>query len=66
MLHKINIWSEECPKISLVGYYWNEYTMSEVMALLKEHQDLFPQSLTDRKNIKEELGEMNMLSFVQM
>ena len=45
----MNLETEEKPKIASVGDYWDEKTMSEVAALLKEYEDLFPQSFIKLK-----------------
>jgi hypothetical protein len=59
-LYKVNIWSEEHPKMESIGDYWDEKTMTEIQALLQEYEDLFPKSFLELKGIKGELGEMRI------
>lgn len=41
-LWKINIGSEDKPKMASIGYYLDDQTISEVVTPLKEYEDLFP------------------------
>ena len=40
-IRKVNIGSEENPKFSNIGDYWDEETMAKIMDLLHELQDIF-------------------------
>ena len=57
---KENIGTEENPKLDIIGYYWDEETISQIVDLLKEYQDLFPNSFSEMKGIERELGEMKI------
>jgi hypothetical protein len=41
-LWKVNIGTDEHPKLASIGDYWDEQTMTEIQALLWEYEDLFP------------------------
>jgi hypothetical protein len=41
-LQKVNIGTEEHPKMTSIGDYWDEQTVTEIQALLWEYEDLFP------------------------
>jgi len=45
-LRKVNIWSEDNPNMVSIGDYWDEKTMTEIQALLREYEDLFPTSFS--------------------
>ena len=55
---KVNIGTEDKPKLATIGDYWDEQTTKEIFSLLKEYEDLFPSSIADLKGIKGEMGEM--------
>jgi hypothetical protein len=59
-LCKVNIGSTKHPKIASIGDYWDEQTMTEIQALLREYEDLFPTSFSELKGIKGDLGEMRI------
>jgi hypothetical protein len=59
-LQKVNIGSEEHPKIASIGDYWDEKTMNEVQSLLREYEDLFPKTFSELKGIKGAMGEMKI------
>jgi CTP:phosphocholine cytidylyltransferase-like protein len=59
-LHKVNIGSEDHPKIASIGDYWDEQTMTEIQALLHEYEDLFLKNFSELKGIKGNLGEMKI------
>lgn len=40
--------------------YRDDYTLIDIKTLLKEYEDLFPQSSIAFKGIKGDLGEMNI------
>jgi hypothetical protein len=43
-MKKHNIGTEEAPKMVIIGDYWDQETMMQVVDLLKEYEDLFPRS----------------------
>jgi hypothetical protein len=45
-IQKLNIGTEEKPKIALVGDYWDEQTSQEIQILLWEYEDLFPKTFS--------------------
>ena len=55
---KVNIGIEENPKFASVGDYWDEETMTKIMNLLHEFQDLFSTKFSEMKGILGDLGEM--------
>ena len=57
-IRKVNIGSEEHPKFSNIGHYWDEETMAKITDLLHEFQDLFPTQILEVKGILGDLGEM--------
>jgi len=57
---KVNIGTEEAPKLASIGDYWDEKTVCKVTELLHEYQDLFPTKFTEMKGITGELGEMTI------
>jgi len=59
-LWKVNIGSEEHPKITSVGDYWDEKTMTKIQARLWEYEDLFPNDFSELKGINIDLGEMRI------
>jgi hypothetical protein len=48
---KHNIGIEEAPKMAIIGDYWDKETITQVVDLLKEYEDLFPQSFFEMKGI---------------
>jgi hypothetical protein len=59
-LCKLNIGTEEQPKIAMVGDYWDEKTSQEIQSLLREYEDLFPKTFSELKGIKGVMGEMKI------
>ena len=57
-IKKVNIRSEENPKLSSIGDYWDDKTIGQVADLLQEYQDLFPTRFEDMKGILGDLGVM--------
>jgi hypothetical protein len=52
-IKKVNIGTEETPKLANVGDYWDAATIDKITELLHEYQDLFPLTkFTDMKGIK--------------
>lgn len=37
---------EENPKINIIGDYWDEETVTQVVNLLKEYKGMFPKSFS--------------------
>ena len=59
-IRRVNIGSEEHPKFSNIGVYWEEKTMAKIMDLLHEFQDLFLTQFLEMKGILGGLGEMKI------
>jgi hypothetical protein len=59
-IKKINIGTEQAPKLQNVGDYWDNDTISKITELLHEYQDLFPTKFTNMKGIKGPMGEMKI------
>ena len=59
-IKKVNIGSEDNPKFSNIGYYWDEETIAKITDLLHEFQDLFLTSFKEMKGIVGYLGEMKI------
>jgi hypothetical protein len=57
---KVNIGIEKAPKLENVGDYWDDATISNIIELLHEYQELFPIKFIDMKGIKGTMGEMNI------
>lgn len=57
---KVNIGIEENTKLDIIGDYWNEEIVSQIVDLLREYQDLFPSRFSKMKGITRELGEMKI------
>jgi hypothetical protein len=57
---KHNIGTEEAPKMAIIGEYWDKKTITQVIDLLKEHEDLFPWSFYEMKGIVGSLGAMKI------
>ena len=59
-IKKVNIGTEETPKIASIGNYWDDKTIGQVANLLQEYQDLFPIKFEDMKVILGDLGVMRI------
>jgi hypothetical protein len=59
-MKKVNIGTDQTPKLANVGDYWDDANISKITELLHEYQDLFPTKFTDMKGIKGPMGEMNI------
>ena len=59
-IKKVNIGTEETPKITSIGNYWDDKTIGQVVDLLQEYQDLFPTKFEDMKGILGDLGVMRI------
>jgi hypothetical protein len=57
---KVNIGTNDNPKMSNIGDYWDEQTIERITELLQEYSDLFPTNFTEMKGIVGELGEMKI------
>ena len=53
-IKKVNIGTEEEPKFTSIGDYWDDETVESIVDLLRDYQDLFPTKFTEVKGI---LGE---------
>ena len=53
---QVNIGSEEMPKYSTIGDYWDEEMVSKVTQLLHEYQDLFSMKFSEMKGILGDIG----------
>jgi hypothetical protein len=42
---------EETPKMAIIGDYWDQEIVTQVVDLLKEYEDLFPRSFLEMKGI---------------
>jgi hypothetical protein len=45
-IKKVNIGTEKAPKLANVGDYWDDSTISKIIEILHEYQDLFPTKFT--------------------
>jgi len=45
-IKKVNIGTDENPKFANIGDYWDDETISKIVELLSEYQDLFPTKFT--------------------
>jgi hypothetical protein len=59
-LRKVNIGTDEHPKLTSIGDYWDEQTVIEIQALLWEYEDLFPTNFSKLKSIKGDLQEIGI------
>ena len=59
-IQKVNIGTEEEPKFTNVGDYWDEEAMTKISDLLDEFQDLFSTKFSEMKGILGDLGEMKI------
>jgi hypothetical protein len=59
-IKKVNIETEEKPKITNIGYYWDNETMEMIIELLHEYSDLFPATFLEMKGVVEGVGEMKI------
>jgi hypothetical protein len=53
---KVNIGTNDNPKMASIGDYWDEKIIERITDLLCEYSDLFPMTFTDMKCIAGELG----------
>ena len=59
-IQKVNIGTEEEPKLSNIGDYWDKETMEKIIDLLHEFQDLFFTKFSEIKAILGDLGQMKI------
>ena len=59
-IKKVNIGTEQEPKLANIGDYWDDVTIDKNTELLHECQYLFPTKFTDMKGIKGPMGEMKI------
>jgi hypothetical protein len=57
-MKKVNIGTNDNPKMASIGDYWDEQTVERITKLLHEYNDLFPTTFTEMKGIEGELAEM--------
>jgi hypothetical protein len=57
---KVNIGTEENPKMERIGDYWDEHTLERITELLHEYSGLFLSTFIEMKGIADELGEMKI------
>lgn len=50
-----HIGTEENPKMAIIGDYWDEDTMTQVVGILKWYQDNFPRTFSKWKELYENL-----------
>jgi hypothetical protein len=50
----------ENPKFVNIEDYWSDETIEKIANLLREYQDLFPNTFLEMKGIAWDLGEMNI------
>jgi hypothetical protein len=55
-IKKVNIGTEQAPKLENVGNYWDDATISKITKLLYEYHDLFPTKFTNMMGIKGPMG----------
>jgi hypothetical protein len=59
-IKKVNIGTEEKPKIANIGDYWDNETMEKIIELLHEYIDLFLAIFLEMKGVEGGLGEMKI------
>jgi hypothetical protein len=57
---KHNIGIEEAPNVVIIRDYWDKETITQVVDLLKEYEDLFPRRFSKMKHIVGSLGAMKI------
>jgi CTP:phosphocholine cytidylyltransferase-like protein len=57
---KVNIGTNDNPKMASIGDYWDEQTIERITEFLREYNDLFPTNFKKMKGIVGELVEMNI------
>jgi hypothetical protein len=57
---KVNIGTNDNPKMAGIGDYWDKKTVERITELLHEYSDLFSMTFTEMKSIEGEIGEMNI------
>jgi CTP:phosphocholine cytidylyltransferase-like protein len=55
---KVNIGTNDNPKMASIGDYWDEQTIERITKLLREYNDLFPTTFIEMKGIAGEIVEM--------
>ena len=58
--NKHNIGIETNPKMAIVGDYWDEVIVSQVIDLIKEYEDMFPSTFSKIKGIVGDICEINI------
>jgi hypothetical protein len=57
---KVNIGTNDNPKMANVGDYWAEQKIDRITKLFHEYSDLFPTNFREMKGKVGYLGEMNI------
>jgi hypothetical protein len=57
---KVNIETNDNPKMASIGDYWDEQIVERIIELLHEYNDLFLTTFKEMKSIEGELGEMKI------
>jgi hypothetical protein len=52
---KVNIGTNDNPKVASIGDYWDEHTIERITELLCEYSDIFPTTFIEMKGIVGEL-----------
>jgi hypothetical protein len=59
-MREVNIRMKKNPKFSKIGGYWSNETIEKIVDLLREYQDLFPNTFSEMKGISWDLGGMKI------
>ncbi len=59
-MKQANIGTEEEPKNAMLGNYWDDATVANVIELLREYRDFFPTKIMELKGILGDLGMMKI------
>jgi hypothetical protein len=59
-VNKVNIGTNDNPKMESIGDYWDEKTLERITELLHKYNDLFPTTFIEIKGIAGELGVMKI------
>ena len=57
---KVNIGTNDNPKMASIGDYCDEQTVERIAELLREYSDMFPIAFIEMKGIIGDLGEMKI------
>jgi hypothetical protein len=59
-MNKVNIVTNDNPKMANIGDYWDEQIVERIKELLCEYNELFATTFTEMKGIIGEMGEMKI------